>query len=151
MSTPIEDYTISEARLQIQPHSKTDVVHVYVLELEDGRFYVGRTQRTFQRFEQHVTGRGARWTRLHPVKDLHAFHPNLNEDDEDRITLEMMRIHGIDRVRGGSWTRLILSAKDRLEIERQLSSHQDALPTDLLHEIETMLEDEDPDWIQPLY
>ena len=151
MSTPIEDYTISEARLQIQPHSKTDVVHVYVLELEDGRFYVGRTQRTFQRFEQHVTGRGARWTRLHPVKDLHAFHPNMNEDDEDRITLRDDAHPRHRQGRGGSWARLTLSAKDRLEIERQLSSHRDALPTDLLHEIETMLEDEDPDWIQPLY
>ena len=57
----------------------------------------------------------------------------------------MMRIHGIDSPRC-SWThdpRCEGPVGDRATAP----SHQDTLPTDLLHEIETMLEDEDPDWI----
>ena len=36
------------------------MVNIYVLELEQGEYYVGKTDHTFQRFNQHVTGDGAK-------------------------------------------------------------------------------------------
>ena len=84
------------------------MVNIYVLELEQGKYYVGKTNHTFQRFNQHVTGDGAEWTKKYKVKDLFAFHKNRTDADENRITIQMMKKYGVKNVRGGSWCQLKL-------------------------------------------
>ena len=72
----------------------------YILELADDCWYVGRTVDTHRRFRQHFTGRGAKWLQLHPPKRLKEVWQG---DREKEITLQLMRRHGIERVRGGPW------------------------------------------------
>jgi predicted GIY-YIG superfamily endonuclease len=72
---------------------------VYVLELVDGHYYVGKTGSLEDRIKSHLGG-SCRWTSLHPpVKVVRVDH---GEDTllEDKITKELMFQHGIDRVRG---------------------------------------------------
>ncbi len=44
------------------------MVNIYVLELQGKKYYVGKTNHTFQRFNQHKTGSGAKWTQKHKVE-----------------------------------------------------------------------------------
>ena len=37
--------------------------NIYILELEDGKYYVGKSIDPIQRFEQHASGEGSAWTR----------------------------------------------------------------------------------------
>ena len=75
----------------------------YVLELENGNYYVGRTMSLNVRLAYHWMGEGARWTKLYkPVRLLHVFVG----DKEREKTLMMMRIHGWQNVRGSSWCRV---------------------------------------------
>lgn len=42
---------------------------IYAIECEDGSVYIGQTVDMANRWKQHSSGRGARWTRLHkPVQ-----------------------------------------------------------------------------------
>ncbi len=43
---------------------------VYALECDDGSVYIGQTQDVLKRWEQHVTGLGADWTKRHPPVKL---------------------------------------------------------------------------------
>ena len=44
--------------------------HVYILLCKDGSYYTGHTKNLEFRLEQHVLGRGARYTRMHKPKKL---------------------------------------------------------------------------------
>ncbi len=100
------------------------MVNIYVLELEQGKYYVGKTDHTFQRFNQHVTGDGAKWTQKYKVKDLFEFHRDRTDADENRITLQMMKKYGIKNVRGGSWSQLKLSKKRINSLERRINGRR---------------------------
>ncbi len=98
------------------------MVNIYVLELKDGKYYVGKTNHTFQRFNQHKSGTGAKWTQRHKVVDLFAFHKNMNDTDENKITIQMMRKYGVRNVRGGSWTKVDMTEREIQKLEKRLHS-----------------------------
>lgn len=76
---------------------------IYVLELEDGYYYVGITYSLNIRMAQHWTGVGAKWTRLHrPVAVREVIYP-ATEEDENTKTRELMVRYGYEKVRGGKW------------------------------------------------
>jgi len=76
---------------------------VYVLELEDGCFYVGITFNFNHRMSQHFGGYGSKWTTLHKPIRLERTILFGTKEIENMTTLEMMRIHGVEKVRGGNW------------------------------------------------
>ena len=43
---------------------------IYVLRLEENKYYVGRTNSLIDRIEAHVMGRGSEWTRQYKPKKL---------------------------------------------------------------------------------
>ncbi len=78
---------------------------LYVLQLEGGKYYVGKTDNLEKRFSEHKTGRGSEWTKLHkPVKILETRNMYSNED-ENNVTKELMKKYGYDNVRGGSFVQ----------------------------------------------
>ena len=107
-------------------HVSKVVVNIYVLKLEEGRYYVGKTNHTFQRFNQHATGQGAKWTKKYPVIDLHAFHPNMRDQDENKVTIQMMQKYGVKNVRGGSWTKVKMTEKEVHALESKISVRNNA-------------------------
>lgn len=48
---------------------------VYVLKLDNGRYYIGSTAWLMARVEQHLAGRGAYATRLNKPTDIAAVYP----------------------------------------------------------------------------
>ncbi|KAI8926943.1 hypothetical protein BC831DRAFT_454429 [Entophlyctis helioformis] len=77
---------------------------LYVLQLEHNKFYVGRTERSVEeRFLEHCSGTGSNWTSIHfPLRVLMTALGD-SQDDENDLTLEIMRRYGWQNVRGGSW------------------------------------------------
>jgi predicted GIY-YIG superfamily endonuclease len=81
---------------------------LYVLELEDGKYYVGTTQNLQRRYQEHIDGAGSVWTRLHAPLAVERSIAVDGPLHEDRVTKELMLKHGIDNVRGGSYCRIEL-------------------------------------------
>jgi predicted GIY-YIG superfamily endonuclease len=99
---------------------------VYVLELEGGHFYVGKTTDLDQRLAEHMTGYGSAWTSLHPTTGRYAEHRAMTSDfDEDNVTKEYMRRHGIDKVRGGVYTQTVLPENLRGALQLELWGSED--------------------------
>lgn len=105
----------------MEVHFQKNMVNIYVLKLEGEKYYVGKTNHTFQRFNQHATGSGAKWTKKFPVVDLHAFHPNMKDSDENKLTIQMMQNYGVKNVRGGSWTKVDMTDQEIHALENKVS------------------------------
>ena len=100
------------------------MVTVYVLKLEKGKYYVGKTNHDFQRLEQHKSGRGASWTKKYKPLSIVSVQSGMKSVDEDLITLQTMKKFGIENVRGGKWYRVKMSKKSVLEIEELIKANK---------------------------
>ena len=82
---------------------KSKTQYLYVLELENDKFYVGRTGNLQMRLQNHKFGMGAKWTKKYPVIEIIYQSVLLNDydEDEDNLTFYCMRRSGIENVRGG--------------------------------------------------
>jgi len=96
--------------------SKTNI---YVLRLEGGRYYVGKSDDIMNRYAQHMSGSGSAWTRKHKPVALEKSIENVSPFEEDKYTKEYMSKYGIDKVRGGSYVEVTLSdfQKEALKTE----------------------------------
>ena len=90
-------------------------INIYVLKLDNNKYYVGKSENVEKRFEQHINGNGSSWTKLHKPISIEKVIENANIFDEDNITKEYMSLHGIDNVRGGSYVTEILN-----DIQKQI-------------------------------
>jgi GIY-YIG catalytic domain-containing protein len=98
-----------------------DKVTVYVLQLEDGYYYVGKTTKPVdERYNEHVRGNGSAWTRLHKPINIFARYENCDVFDEDKVTKKMMMVCGIDYVRGGAYVQVELKTEHRDLIQYEL-------------------------------
>ena len=80
---------------------------VYVLELEKGKFYVGFSHSLEQRLQEHKEGK-CEWTRRHKPIRLFYTVTDANLADEQMHTIKMMKYYGINNVRGGQHTSVLL-------------------------------------------
>ena len=75
---------------------------VYVLELENGKWYVGFTRSKKRRLNDHFDGYGSLWTKKHkPIRVVEQM--NGGRELERRKTIEYMRRYGWQNVRGYCW------------------------------------------------
>ena len=85
---------------------------LYVLRLEDGKFYVGITSKTPEiRMQEHLHGvRAAYWTAKHkPLEiihqeDLGIVEKSKAEKRENKMVRALMNQRGLNNVRGGNLT-----------------------------------------------
>jgi len=92
------------------------MVFIYVLELQNNKYYIGKTSNPYFRFDTHFTNNGSEWTKLHkPIKILELIS-NCDNYDEDKYTYKYMDKYGIDNVRGGSYTSSILDKETKNQL-----------------------------------
>jgi hypothetical protein len=93
-----------------------------VLELQDGKYYVGTTNDLQKRFQEHVDGTGAVWTRKYVPLAIERSVIVDGPLHEDRVTKELMLKYGIDNVRGGSYCRIDLDDGQYQSLTTELRS-----------------------------
>jgi len=77
--------------------------NIYILRLEVGKYYVGKTDNVMQRYSDHARGVGAAWTRKYKPIEVLKVIENASPFDEDRYVKEYMKQYGINNVRGGAY------------------------------------------------
>lgn len=96
------------------------MTNIYILQLEHGCYYVGKTNDVQKRYKEHLSGNGSAWTRKHkPIKIINIIQ-NASDYDEDRYVKEYMGIYGINKVRGGAYVNIELNDTDKKSILREL-------------------------------
>ena len=80
--------------------------YIYVLELVEDRYYVGRSSNILRRVEEHFTNIGALYTmKYKPLKVIEIVEEKTREDERNK-TLEIMEKYGWEKVRGAGWCSL---------------------------------------------
>ena len=98
---------------------------LYVLKLQDGKYYVGKSDDPDSRYLAHKSGNGAAWTRTYrPVKIL-EIRPLTGDHDETNTTKDYMKKYGIDNVRGGAYTQMALDDATKAVLEREVLGNTD--------------------------
>ena len=97
---------------------------VYILELEQGRVYVGSSRDVDRRVAQHMAGAGSAYTRVYrPTGVLLPRLGNVGgEGDaaERDETLRYMMMRGIPYVRGWKFAQVVMSPEDFNEAESNI-------------------------------
>ena len=101
------------------------MVYIYVLELQDGHYYVGKSDNPIKRIEDHTSGNGSYWCKKYaPIVNIETF-PDCNDFDEDKKVKELMLKHGIDNVRGGTYVQVYLTEAVKTFITKELHGATD--------------------------
>lgn len=80
---------------------------LYRLQLQNDKWYIGKTKNFTHRMDQHLEGEGAQWVKRHPMKACSEIG---RYDDatweETKQTLAWMISKGINNVRGAEYSQL---------------------------------------------
>lgn len=99
------------------------MVFIYILKLEKGKYYIGKTNNPDIRINEHFTKNCAsQWTKKYKPIKVEKIIPNCDNYDEDSYTLRYMNIYGIENVRGGQFVRLKLTNIDLIYIKNSMRS-----------------------------
>ncbi len=97
---------------------------IYVLELENGKYYIGKTDNIERRYKEHKSGNGSEWTSLYKPKKILRIHQSTSEHDENNITKDYMKKYGIENVRGGAYSQVTLGANTYEFLERETRGNE---------------------------
>jgi hypothetical protein len=97
------------------------MVYIYALQLEQGKYYIGKTNNPQFRLESHFNSNGSEWTKIYKPLKVLDIKPNCDDYDEDKITRQYMDKYGINNVRGGSFVSVKLE-KSTIDILKQMSN-----------------------------
>jgi predicted GIY-YIG superfamily endonuclease len=102
---------------------------IYALQLQNEKYYIGKTHRGIGadiRFQEHKSGHGSEWTKLYePISILESYEHD-STFEEDVLTKKYMIKYGIENVRGGSYTKIILDEWQVKSLEHEFKSVNDA-------------------------
>ena len=97
---------------------------VYTLKCQNNKYYVGKTENV-ERVVDHFKGIGSIWTQLHKPVDVLEIINDADSFDEDKYTKLYMSKYGIDNVRGGAYTQIVLDKSTREHLEKEICSTSD--------------------------
>jgi GIY-YIG catalytic domain-containing protein/zinc knuckle protein len=98
---------------------------IYILKLENDKYYVGKTKNPDIRLNDHFNKKGAQWTQLYKPIEILEIISNCDIYDEDKYTFKYMAKYGIDNVRGGSFIQVELNNNYKNVIQHVLYSTND--------------------------
>ena len=96
------------------------MTNIYILKLQHGKYYVGKTNNIKQRKQQHINGTACSWTKKHPPILVEQIIPNASDFDEDKYTKEYMALYGIDNVRGGTYVTEELDEVQHYTVQKEI-------------------------------
>jgi predicted GIY-YIG superfamily endonuclease len=99
--------------------------NIYVLLLEKGKYYIGKSNDVFKRCMEHFEGSGSCWTKKYKPLKLEKTIENVSPFEEDKITKEYMLKYGIENVRGGTYTQIELTESQIKLINNELRGAMD--------------------------
>ena len=101
------------------------MVNIYILLLEENKYYIGKTTQPEIRLEKHFNSNGSAWTkRYNPIKVI-GLIPDCDDFDEDKYTLKYMQKYGINNVRGGTFCEIKLDKENLSTIKKMINGSTD--------------------------
>ena len=96
------------------------MVFIYVLQLKENKWYIGKTETSKFRIDTHFDSAGSEFTKKYPPQEIYQIIPECDKYDEDKYVKKYMDKYGIDNVRGGTYCRLELTNNEKEVIQKEL-------------------------------
>ena len=93
------------------------MVYIYVIQQEDGKFYIGKTDNPQFRLN-NFNSISTEWTKLYRPLIVKEVIQDCDEYDVDKYTIKYMDKYGIDNVRGGSFCQDVLDYNTMTILEK---------------------------------
>ncbi len=78
---------------------------VYVLKCGDGSLYTGITKDILVRWREHVTGKGAKYTRAHKPVDLAYFQAQLTHSEALQLEARIKKMRHKEKLKFCTFTK----------------------------------------------
>jgi hypothetical protein len=101
------------------------MVYIYILKLENDKYYIGKTNNPTFRLENHFNANGSAWTKKYKPIKIEELIPNCDDYDEDKYTKIYMDRFGISNVRGGSYSSINLDERTIIQLQRMSNATND--------------------------
>lgn len=108
---------------------------VYILKLENNKYFVGHTQ-SIENLQSQIKKKNIKWISQNPYIKILKVINKCDKFDVDKYTKKYMEVYGIDHVRGGSYFEPELSP----EIIKQITNELGISNQEIYYE-----EDSEPD------
>jgi predicted GIY-YIG superfamily endonuclease len=99
--------------------------NIYVLKLQGGKYYVGKSNDVIGRYQQHMSGQGSAWTKKHKPMSLLECKSEMSPFEEDKVVKEYMAKYGSDNVRGGAYVTEELDEIQEYNLQKELWAASD--------------------------
>ena len=96
------------------------LTNIYVLECQQGKYYVGKSADVMKRYEQHKDGSGSAWTKKYKPIKMNKIVSDVSPFEEDMHVKEYMAKYGVENVRGGSYSQMVLDAATLNLLQKEL-------------------------------
>lgn len=96
------------------------MVFIYILQCEEDKYYVGKTDTNKFRIDTHFDSNGSEFTKKYKPIDIYQIIPECDKYDEDKYVKKYMDKYGIDNVRGGTYSRIELTTEEKKYLEKEL-------------------------------
>lgn len=96
--------------------------HIYILKLEENKYYIGKSLKLKKRLRKHRRGFACHWTRINKFKEVITTYETEDLLEEDIQTFRYMAKYGIDNVRGGSFCRTKITEGEKIFLKRIIFS-----------------------------
>ena len=98
------------------------MVFVYALQLEKGKYYIGKTDYPYITFNKICNNLYSKWVELYKPLQLFLLIPFCTDYDEDKYVKIFMKKYGIHNVRGGSFCSVNLTDYTITSLEKILNN-----------------------------
>ena len=98
---------------------------IYVLQLKENKYYVGKTTQIDFRLEQHFDATGSEWTKRYPPEMVIEIVDNADDFDEDKVVKRYMSKYGVNNVRGGSYCQFRLTPAEEQVLAKEITGAKD--------------------------
>jgi predicted GIY-YIG superfamily endonuclease len=99
--------------------------NIYILKLENNKYYVGKSNDLDTRTVAHMNGTASSWTKKYKPISVDQIIKNTSPFDEDKYVKEYMNKYGIDNVRGGTYVTEELDEVSRFQLQKELWATND--------------------------
>jgi len=99
--------------------------NIYILKLQGGKYYVGKSENPMKRYKEHLDGNGSAWTRKYKPIGVEKVIERASHFDEDKYTKIYMEKYGIENVRGGSYVSMELDENQQDALTREIRGAKD--------------------------
>ena len=93
---------------------------IYIIKLEKEKYYIGKTKNIDKRWNEHITGNGSGWTNKYKPVSFVKTIKSASHFDEDKYVKEYMAKYGIENVRGGTYSNVVLDVNSIAVLEKEI-------------------------------